>query len=230
MTLGAEFFTLTTLYLLALLSPGQDFFLILRHALLHGHRSAWWSCLGIALGNGFYIALSFLGHGILGQISWLLPLIESGGALFLIYLGGLLLLSPKPHFNTQEEAPHRPSLASGFFWQGLLSALLNPKNTLFYLSVLFTILPPEITPATRLFYGAWMISLLLFWDMGLAYLLGHPSTAARLLPFLHPIQKIVGIALILFGLISLGRGLIPEGLSLFAEENVPLFDAYPSIG
>lgn len=64
MTLGAEFFTLTTLYLLALLSPGQDFFLILRHALLHGHRSAWWSCLGIAMGNGFYIALSFLGHGI----------------------------------------------------------------------------------------------------------------------------------------------------------------------
>ncbi|CAE10241.1 hypothetical protein WS1154 [Wolinella succinogenes] len=181
------------------------------------------------MGNGFYIALSFLGHGILGQISWLLPLIELGGALFLIYLGGVLFLSPKPRFGTQGETP-RPSLAVGFFWQGLLSALLNPKNTLFYLSVLFTILPPEITPATRIFYGVWMISLLLFWDMGLAYLLGHPSTAARLLPFLHPIQKIVGIALILFGLISLGRGLIPEGLSLFAKENIPLFDAYPSLG
>lgn len=129
MTLGAEFFTLTTLYFLALLSPGQDFFLILRHALLHGHRSAWWSCLGIAMGNGFYIALSFLGHGILGQISWLLPLIELGGALFLIYLGGVLFLSPKPRFDTQGETP-RPSLAVGFFWQGLLSALLNPKNTL----------------------------------------------------------------------------------------------------
>lgn len=37
-----EFLTLTSVYFLALLSPGQDFFLILKHALSHGYKKAWW--------------------------------------------------------------------------------------------------------------------------------------------------------------------------------------------
>ena len=55
-----QFFTLTSIYTLALLSPGQDFFLIVKHALTHGYKKAWWSCFGIASGNALSITLAYM--------------------------------------------------------------------------------------------------------------------------------------------------------------------------
>ena len=73
-----EFLTLTSVYFLALLSPGQDFFLILKHALSHGYKKAWWGCLGIACGNGVYIALAYMGHEHLKRYETLLSFISLG--------------------------------------------------------------------------------------------------------------------------------------------------------
>jgi len=194
--MSTEFLTLTSVYFLALLSPGQDFFLILRNALQYGYKTAWWNCLGIALGNALYIALAYLGHGLLLDYPLLLPIIELGGAIFLIYLGYILINAPKPKFLQTLHTP-KPSrqklLSAGFF-----SALLNPKNTLFYLSILFTIVSFETSLHVRIFYALWMIVLLLAWDMAVALFFGN-TKALKLLPWLNPLQKIVGVFLALFG-------------------------------
>ncbi|MDD3343746.1 MAG: LysE family translocator [Sulfurospirillaceae bacterium] len=198
--LSIEFFTLTSIYFLALLSPGQDFFLILRTALLHGYKLAWWSCFGIALGNTLYIALAYIGHETLIQFPLLLPTIELLGALFLVYLGYILITAPKPtyHQSVENSLPSRRKL----FNTGFLSAILNPKNTLFYLSILFTIVSPQTSLYVKVVYAVWMISLLLLWDMFVAFLLGHQK-ASRLLALLYPIQKLIGGGLLLFGIYEL---------------------------
>lgn len=194
---GLEFFTLTSIYFLALLSPGQDFFLIIKHALTHGYQKAWWSCLGIASGNALYIALAYVGHAFLSRYALLVSFIEMGGALFLLYLGFLLLFAPKPSL---ENALHvKSKMAFKLFVQGLLSALLNPKNILFYFSLLFTIIKPETSLHVKIFYALWMIALLLVWDMFVALLFGNKK-ALKLFPYLFVVQKIVGMGLIAFGL------------------------------
>lgn len=194
--LSVEFITLTSIYFLALLSPGQDFFLILRTALLHGYKLAWWSCFGIALGNTLYIALAYIGHETLIQFPFLLPTIELLGGLFLVYLGYILLTAPRPTY--QRGIAHSLPSRLKLFNAGFLSAILNPKNTLFYLSILFTIVSPQTALHVKIAYAGWMISLLLVWDMFVAFLLGHQK-ASKLLDFLYPIQKIIGSGLILFG-------------------------------
>lgn len=200
--MSSEFLTLTSLYFLALLSPGQDFFLILRNALQYGYKTAWWNCLGIALGNAFYIVLAYLGHGLLLEYPFVLPIIEFGGATFLIYLGYILINAPKPKLLQTMHTP-KPSrqklLSTGFF-----SALLNPKNALFYLSILFTIVSFETSLHVRIFYALWMILLLLVWDMAVAFFFGN-TKALKLLPWLNPVQKIVGFFLVLFGFKTLWK-------------------------
>lgn len=192
---GLEFFTLTSIYFLALLSPGQDFFLIIKHALTHGYQKAWWSCLGIASGNALYIALAYIGHEFLSRYALVVSLIEMGGALFLLYLGFLLLLAPKPSL---ENALHvKSKMAFKLLVQGLLSALLNPKNILFYFSLLFMIIKPETVLHVKIFYAVWMIALLLVWDMFVALIFGN-KRALRLFPYLFVVQKIVGLGLIGF--------------------------------
>ena len=188
-----QFFTLTSVYFLALLSPGQDFFLILKHALSYGYRKAWWSCLGIAVGNAFYIACAYLGHTVLSHYPSILLFIELGGMAFLFYLGIVMLFAPKPDEEYALHVKNSPSLK--LFTQGLLSALLNPKNILFYFSLLFSIIEPETTLHVKLFYALWMVMLLLLWDGSVALLFGNQK-ALRLFPYLFVLQKIVGLGLI----------------------------------
>ena len=195
-----QFFTLTSIYFLALLSPGQDFFLIIKHALSHGYHKAWWSCLGIASGNALYIALAYVGQEFLSHYPMLLSLVEIGGAAFLFYLGCLLFFAPKPRLENTLHV--KVKMAFKLFVQGLFSALLNPKNILFYFSLLLTIIEPETALHVKIFYAVWMVAMLLVWDMGVALLFGNQK-ALKLLPYLFIVQKIVGVGLIGFSL-SLG--------------------------
>ncbi|NCD11873.1 MAG: LysE family translocator [Epsilonproteobacteria bacterium] len=193
----SEFLTLTSIYFLALLSPGQDFFLIMKQALTHGYKKAWWVCLGIASGNALYIILAYIGHHFFTQFQTLMHLIELGGALFLLYLGVLLSIAPKPHAHS---SLHVKSIrARKLFTQGLLSALLNPKNILFYFSLLFTIIEANQQLHVKVFYAVWMVSLLLIWDVCVAFLFGN-TRALKLLPYLYLVQKMIGVFFILFAL------------------------------
>lgn len=194
---STQFFTLTSIYFLALLSPGQDFFLIIKHALAHGYKKAWWSCWGIASGNALYIALAYIGHTALSAYPTLISFIEYGGAIFLFYLGCLLFLAPKPHINTFLH--QKSKMAFTLFMQGFLSALLNPKNILFYFSLLFTIIEPTTALPIKLFYALWMIGMLLVWDMFVALLFGNQH-ALKLLPYLGFVQKVIGVGLMGFSL------------------------------
>lgn len=192
-----QFFTLTAIYFLALLSPGQDFFLIVKHSLTHGYQKAWWSCWGIACGNALYIAVAYIGHNSISAYPKLISYIEIGGVLFLLYLGFLLLFAPKPKL---ENSLHVKSIiAVKLFMQGLLSALLNPKNILFYFSLLFTIIEPTTTLHVKIFYALWMIFMLLMWDMMIALFFGNQK-ALEYVSYLEWIQKIIGIGLIAFSL------------------------------
>ena len=143
-----------------------------------------------------------MGHGLLVDYPFIIPLIEFGGALFLMYLGYMLINAPKPKLaqNSLDPKPSRHKLLStGFF-----SALLNPKNALFYLSILFTIVSFETSLHVRIFYALWMIVLLLVWDMAVALFFGN-TKALKLLPWLNPLQKIIGIFLALFGVKTLWK-------------------------
>jgi threonine/homoserine/homoserine lactone efflux protein len=195
--ISTQFLTLTSIYFLALLSPGQDFFLIIKHALTHGYQKAWWSCLGIASGNALYIALAYVGHELLSDNPLIISFIELGGMAFLFYLGCLLLIAPKPHMNTSRQI--QSNIALKLFMQGLLSALLNPKNILFYFSLLFTIIEPTTDAAVKVFYTVWMVGILLVWDMCVALLFGNQK-ALKLLPYLGWVQKVIGVGLIGFSL------------------------------
>lgn len=192
-----QFFTLTSIYFLALLSPGQDFFLIIKHSLSHGYKKAWWSVLGIASGNALYIALAYIGHQFLSRYAFVVSVIEMGGVVFLLYLGFLLLFAPKPTMDKSINV--KSKMALKLFVQGFLSAILNPKNILFYFSLLFTIIAPTTLLHVKLFYAVWMVSMLLVWDMSVALLFGNQK-ALKLFPYLYWIQKMIGLGLIGFSL------------------------------
>ncbi|MEB8218967.1 LysE family translocator [Citrobacter braakii] len=194
----SAFPALALAHFVALLSPGPDFFLLVGYAVRYRMRGSAGLCVGIAIGNGLYILLAIIGWGILRQLPLLFTVIELLGALYLLWIGSLLIRS-RPQTLTGADAQ---STCPGFGKQlllGLGSSLLNPKNALFYLALMTALLGPSVTLLQQTMSGIWMTSVVLFWDLLIVMFIGLPQIQRRLTRGILWIERIAGGVLIIFG-------------------------------
>ena len=159
-------------HFIALLSPVPDFFLILTTLLRHGRSAARLVCVGIALGNAcilmvIYACLFFL-ENILLYVRYI-------GAVYLIYLAALCFYYAK----TEVIAMHGktdavPTLSStvSYLSQGLRSSVLNPKNILFYSSLVLLVYV-GFGGVQHILMVLWMVSVVLVWNILLVKLLSY---------------------------------------------------------
>lgn len=198
-----EFLVIASAHFLALLSPGPDFFLIMQASLRMPIRYGLALAAGIGAANGVYLLVAILGLEVLRDLGWLMSLLHYLGALYLVFLGIMLLKSEstdleeaeKPTYFLLEQQLNRQFLV------GFMSAILNPKNCIFYLS-LFTVMVAESTGlTTRLLYGVWMTGVVTVWDCALVALLGKKSIKRRLGAGVRILEKASGAILLCFGLL-----------------------------
>lgn len=192
----SQFLLVATAHFLALLSPGPDFFLIARTALAGGRRPAAAVCLGVALGNAVFIALAFGGSRLLREGGPAFLALQLAGACYLLWLGVLFLRHAgrgPAQLGTQARGS-APGTGAALA-MGLLSALLNPKNALFYAS-LVAVLGPARWPGRDLAYGAWMFAVVLLWDLLVAALIGHRAVLRRFVAALPWLERLTGLVLL----------------------------------
>lgn len=192
------FLALALAHFVALLSPGPDFFLLVGYSVRYRLRGSVGLCLGIAAGNGLYILLAIVGWGILRQLPLLFTVIELLGALYLVWIGSLLIRS-RPQTLIGEDAQ---STCPGFGKQlllGLGSSLLNPKNALFYLALMTALLGPSVTLLQQTISGIWMTSVVLFWDLLIVICIALPPFQRQLSRGILWIERVAGGVLLLFG-------------------------------
>lgn len=91
--------------------------------------------------------------------------------------------------DIQEQAPLSPLRQ---FFAGLGSALLNPKNAVFYLTLMTAILGSKASPQHQIFAGIWMTAVVFLWDAGLALCISMPTMQRRLWKFIPFIEGIAG--------------------------------------
>lgn len=166
-----EFILVMSIHFIALLTPGADFIYLTNTALSNGTRLAIASSLGIALSNGFYILLCLLGYAVLFSESiFVMNFIRFFGGVYLVYLSLLIYKSKIQNFKAKQKVQ---TTFSKEVFKGFLVSFLNPKISIFYIS-LFTLVISKDTPlSTQLFYGLWMFLLVFLWDSLIAILLNN---------------------------------------------------------
>lgn len=129
---------LSTICFVAMVSPGPDFILVTRNALLYHRSQALATTLGIIAGCMVHATYCMLGLALIITKNILLfSLIKYAGACYLIYLG-IKGLTSKAKATTHEFSVRTETITiKGAFLQGFLCNLLNPKLAVFLLS-LFT--------------------------------------------------------------------------------------------
>ncbi|MCL6328851.1 LysE family translocator [Pectobacterium carotovorum subsp. carotovorum] len=200
-----HFPALALAHFVALLSPGPDFFLLTAYAIRYRLRGSAGICLGIALGNGIYILLAAIGWAGIQHSPKLFTLIELGGAAYLLWIGYQLVKSRSVlSLQAEQQSDRYPTLHKQILL-GLGSALLNPKNMLFYISLMTSILGQHVTPTQQVVSGSWMFSVVLVWDLLIAALIARPLIQQHLTRWLNPIERGAGVILMFFGVLLLFR-------------------------
>ncbi|MDP3070710.1 MAG: LysE family transporter [Opitutaceae bacterium] len=193
-----EFAQVALAHLLAVASPGPDFALVLRQSLLHGRRTAIWTSLGIGAGISLHIAYSLLGLGLLlrGSEAWFTA-VKFAGAAYLAWIGVQALRTP-PRVETSVAAAPAPPVTRGAFAAGFLTNALNPKATLFFLSLFALVVSPRTPKAVQLAYGLWMVAATAAWFCLVALLFTQPAVRRRFLRHGHWIDRALGVVFLGF--------------------------------
>ena len=195
-----ELLAVVAITFFAVISPGPDFAMVSRNSLLLSRRTGVLTALGIAAGVCIHVSYSLLGVGLLIQQSlWLFNLIKLAGAAYLIFLG-IKMLRAQP--ATGEEMASQPALSSlGALRTGFLTNVLNPKTTIFIVSLFMQVVQPQTPLAVQLGYGAFIVLAHALWFSAVALFFSSASVRSRLLAVRHWIDQIFGGLLVGFGML-----------------------------
>jgi RhtB (resistance to homoserine/threonine) family protein len=169
----SEFMVVAVAHFFAVISPGPDFAIVLRHSIAYGKKAALLTSVGIAIGLLIHICYSLLGIGILIKtIPWLFNILIYVAAAYLGYLGWQALQS-RPNLTQSEEQATRSMSITGSkaFWVGFLTNGLNPKATLFFLSLFALAVSTDTPTQVKAIYGIYMVVATALWFCFLSLIL-----------------------------------------------------------
>lgn len=194
----AEFAVLATAHLLAVASPGPDFAIVLKHSITFGKRSAIYTSMGIGVAILLHVTYAIAGIGILVHTS---PVLYNAliivAAIFLLYLGGQAVRSPKTKFSVNNETEYSAISDKKSFALGFLTNGLNPKATVFFLS-LFTVIVSHDTPMeVKALYGIYLAVATFIWFLGLSIFLSIRPIRERFTRYGYWFERLMGVILII---------------------------------
>ncbi|WP_052283955.1 threonine export protein RhtC [Kluyvera genomosp. 1] len=172
------FLTVALVHIIALMSPGPDFFFVSQTAVSRSRKEAMMGVLGITCGVMVWAGVALLGlHLIIEKMAWLHTIIMVGGGLYLCWMGYQMLRGALKKDEAVEEAEPQVELAQGgrSFMKGLLTNLANPKAIIYFGSVFSLFVGDSVGAGER--WGIFVLIILetLAWFTVVASLFALPT-------------------------------------------------------
>ncbi len=202
----SEFLTVALLHALAVISPGPDFAVVVKQSVSHGKQVGRNTALGVGAAILIHVGYSLLGIGILIRSSeTLFSLMKYAAAFYLIFLGINGIRSKANKKDTIEKmVKEKVAIENSKFWPsfrtGFLTNGLNPKATLFFLSLFTVAINPNTPVMIQVGYGFYMALMTAIWFIFVATIFGHNKVRRRFESMGHWFDRVMGLALIGLGL------------------------------
>lgn len=204
MNLPPEFLALFGVFVLAAIAPGADFACVLRESVSFGRWAGIASAIGVGSAIMIHVAYTVTGVGlIVAQSVLIFTIVKWCGAAYLVYLGVRSLTasrrSPQTLDKTAAASVGDARSVVTSYGVGFLTNLLNPKATLFFVSLFATIVSHETPVMTQFAYGAVLAVFLALWFSFVAVFLTTRSMRAGYERIGHWIDRATGLVLIGLG-------------------------------
>lgn len=185
--------------ILAVISPGADFAMVTRNSYLHGRAAGLLAAVGIALGVQMHVMYTMLGVGLLiAQSPAVFTTIKLVGAAYLVYIGYKTFIA---RARLDIDLCDKASLtALGALRTGFLTNALNPKTTLFVVSVYTQVMHPGTPLAHQIGYGLFISISHWAWFSLMALFFSNARLRVAMLDGQVVLNKLIGSVLIGFGI------------------------------
>lgn len=192
-----EIIAIAIITLLAVISPGADFALVSRNSYLYGRKQGIYTAYGIACAVWIHISYSVLGLSFLKHyIPNLLHIIQYIGALYLMYIGYKTFTQQQ----ISDHATHTLLHPRQAFIQGFLGNSLNPKTTLFVMSIFAQLLRGNHGLMHLIGYGMFISASHLLWFLLISLFCSTPVIRNKILSKQVSINRVIGTVLATLGL------------------------------
>lgn len=196
-----------TISCLGMISPGPDFFLVLKNSLSYNRKIALMTCLGVISAIAIHMSYCVAGIAVLITTTpWLYNALRYAGAAYLLWIGVKALLAKSNGIAyVSKQAQELNVTAKAAFMQGLLCNLLNPKATLFFLAIFTQLLNASSTMVDKLVVAfiIWLEAAI-WWPM-VVFVFQTQIVQRRYFKLQVIIDKLLGVILIVLG-VKVGLG------------------------
>ncbi|PUW43919.1 lysine transporter LysE [Cronobacter sakazakii] len=190
-----------TIAALGMLSPGPDFFLVIKNAARYPRSAAMMTAAGVIAGVVTHMTYCVAGIAVvITTTPWLFGALKYVGAAYLVWLGvNALLARGTTSLALDGVAQESTSLKKAFI-QGYLCNLLNPKATLFFLAMFTQVLNVNSGLMEKLWYAGIIVALTLVWWPLLVLLIQSQPVRRGLTKAQKVIDKLLGDMLLALGI------------------------------
>ncbi len=202
---GPEFLKVATVTLLAVISPGPDFAIVVKQSLNHGHRAAVWTAFGIGTGLCLHVTYSLLGIGVLLRSSpEAFTVLKIAAAAYLAWLGvsGLRSLprdtEARAAPETAAEGGAKPPSRQAAWRTGFMVNALNPKVTLFFVALFAAVISPRTPRLVQAGYGLFVPVAAMTWFCLVGYVFTRQKIRGAFLLHGHWVDRALGCVFIVF--------------------------------
>jgi RhtB (resistance to homoserine/threonine) family protein len=198
----AEFLTVALIHLLAVASPGPDFAVVVRESVAHGRKAGTYTAVGVGTAIFLHVGYSLLGIGlIVSQSIVLFNALKWAAAAYLLYIGfKALRAKPASASDASVNVTAGERTARGAFTSGFITNGLNPKATLFFLSLFTVVINPHTPLWVQAGYGVYLAVATGLWFCMVARLFSQERVRAGFARMGHWFDRAMGGVLIALGL------------------------------
>ncbi|WP_105659952.1 LysE family transporter [Cronobacter dublinensis] len=190
-----------TIAALGMLSPGPDFFLVIKNAARYPRSAAMMTAAGVIAGVITHMTYCVAGIAVvITTTPWLFGALKYVGATYLVWLGVNALLARGTTSLALDGVAQESTSLKKAFLQGYLCNLLNPKATLFFLAMFTQVLNVNSGMMEKLWYAGIIVALTLVWWPLLVWLIQSAPVRRGLTKAQKVIDKLLGGMLLALGI------------------------------
>ncbi|MDE2148290.1 MAG: LysE family transporter [Gammaproteobacteria bacterium] len=197
-------------HLLAVISPGPDFALILRNTAAGGRRAGLWTAAGIGNGVLIHVGYGLFGLGLVAAaLPWLLPILSWVGAAVLAMLGWQALRAQPAGAPRAAGTVRRHS----YYLQGLATNTFNPKAVVFFVALFTAVIGGRAQLWLKLALALWLPLTTFAWFALLALLLGQLRLRARLALAAPLLARAMGLVMLSLAVMLAASAIAARGVA-----------------
>lgn len=194
--------TVVLIHSVALVSPGPDFVIACRNTMLYNRKTGIFTAVGFGLGIGVHISYAVFG------LTWLISnnevvfsLIQYAGASYLVFIGVQSLRSQNIAISNDSTIAKRKISKWKAVRIGFLTNVLNPKATLFFLSLFSTVLNPSVSSETLTLISIILVISTIIWFSLVAIFVSRRQFMIIVNRYEKRVNQFFGILLIGIGVV-----------------------------